>query len=49
MKIKHRFLLSYLKSKREAYVSLFLINDKADCINTDIVLTLSQPINYEKL
>lgn len=41
-KVRHCFLLSYLKSDREGFVTLFAINDRAKCINTDIVLILSQ-------
>ena len=47
---RHRLLLSYLRSDREFYVSLFLMNDKAHCINSDIVIILSQQIlDGEKL
>ena len=44
----HRFLLSYLRRDHEFNVSLFLVNDKANCINTDIVVILSQQIIEEE-
>ena len=41
-KVRHCFLLSYLKSDRDGFVTLFAINNRTNCINTDIVLILSQ-------
>ena len=46
-KAKLRFLLSYLKDERDAFVSMFLINNRANCINTDVVMILSQPLSYD--
>lgn len=46
-RVKHRFLLSYLWNEQECFVTLFLINNKANCINTDIVVILSQPLQAE--
>ena len=43
-KNRHKFLLSYLKNDSEVFVSLFLINDRAKCINTDVAVILSQPL-----
>ena len=49
-KIKYyRFLLSYLSTQKEAFISLFQVDNKSNQINTDIVLILSQCLSHEEI
>lgn len=46
---KYRFLLSYLSTQKEAFISLFQVDSKSHQINTDIVLILSQSLSHEEI
>jgi len=41
---KHRFMLSFMTSEREAFVSLFLVNDRASQVCSDICIIMVQPL-----
>lgn len=45
---KYQFLLSYLTTQKEAFVSLFQVDNKSHQVNTDIVLILSQCLSHDE-